>query len=221
MGYKLAIFDMDGTILDTIQDLSDTLNYSLTACGYPERTLAEAKSFVGNGIRRLIEQAVPENTAAEKVDEVFRVFNEHYVDHCRDKTKPYDGIEELIRDLRAEGVITAVVSNKADYAVQELSVEFFEGLFDFSIGMRDDIRKKPYPDSVNMVLAQFGIDREDSVYIGDSEVDLATAKNAEMDCLAVGWGFRSEEELLAAGATEVIWTMDELKKRILGNTDLG
>lgn len=204
MRYKVAIFDMDGTILDTLEDLADTVNYSLRTHHLPERSIDEVRNFVGNGIRKLIERAVPEGTDEKMMDEVFFTFHEYYKDHCAIKTKPYDGICEVIEKLRAQGVKTACVSNKADYAVKSLCEDYFKGLFDYTVGDKEGQRRKPYPDSVNEVLSFFGVDREDAVYIGDSEVDFETAKNACMDVIMVGWGFRSEEYLLSIGVEKVI-----------------
>ncbi len=199
--YKLAVFDMDGTILDTLEDLKDSTNFALEKCGYPTRSYDEVRRFVGNGIRRLIERAVPEGLTVEQIDRVHEVFTEHYKVHCADKTKAYDGIKPLLEKLRASGVKTAVVSNKADYGVQELCKEYFDGLFDYAVGEREGIRRKPAPDAVNEALRVLGIDKSEAVYIGDSDVDFETAKNAELPCISVLWGFRDEEFLREKGAT--------------------
>lgn len=199
--YKLAVFDMDGTILDTLEDLKDSTNFALEKCGYPTRSYDEVRRFVGNGIRKLIERAVPEGLTVEQIDRVHEVFTEHYKVHCADKTKAYDGIKPLLEKLRASGVKTAVVSNKADYGVQELCKEYFDGLFDYAVGEREGIRRKPAPDAVNEALKVLGIDKSEAVYIGDSDVDFETAKNAELPCISVLWGFRDEEFLREKGAT--------------------
>lgn len=199
--YKLAVFDMDGTILDTLEDLKDSTNFALEKCGYPVRTYDEVRRFVGNGIRKLIERAVPEGLTTEQIDRVHEVFTEHYKVHCADTTKAYDGIKPLLEKLRASGVKTAVVSNKADYGVQELCKEYFDGLFDYAVGEREGIRRKPAPDAVNEALRVLGIDKSEAVYIGDSDVDFETAKNAELPCISVLWGFRDEEFLREKGAT--------------------
>ncbi len=199
--YKLAVFDMDGTILDTLEDLKDSTNFALKKCGYPTRSYDEVRRFVGNGIRKLIERAVPEGLTVEQIDRVHEVFTEHYKVHCADKTKAYDGIKPLLEKLRASGVKTAVVSNKADYGVQELCKEYFDGLFDYAVGEREGIRRKPAPDAVNEALRVLGIDKSEAVYIGDSDVDFETAKNAELPCISVLWGFRDEEFLREKGAT--------------------
>lgn len=199
--YKLAVFDMDGTILDTLEDLKDSTNFALEKCGYPTRSYDEVRRFVGNGIRKLIERAVPKGLTVEQIDRVHEVFTEHYKVHCADKTKAYDGIKPLLEKLRAGGVKTAVVSNKADYGVQELCKEYFDGLFDYAVGEREGIRRKPAPDAVNEALRVLGIDKSEAVYIGDSDVDFETAKNAELPCISVLWGFRDEEFLREKGAT--------------------
>ena len=204
MKYKLAIFDMDGTILDTLEDLSASLNYALRLSGFEERTLAEVRSFVGNGIRKLVERGVPAGTSEAEIDRVFADFSAHYKLHCADKTKPYDGIRELLLELRSRGMKIAVVSNKADFAVQELCRQYFEQIFDAAVGEQNVVRKKPAPDSVNTVLEKLEICRTNAVYIGDSEVDIETAKNAQMDCIAVDWGFRDREYLKNVGAKIIV-----------------
>ncbi|MCD8155606.1 MAG: HAD-IA family hydrolase [Clostridiales bacterium] len=210
MGYKLAIFDLDGTILDTLDDLADSLNCALQCSALPERTRDEVRRFVGNGIRKLIERAVPPDTAPDVVEKVFADFTEHYRLHCSDKTKSYDGIPETLSALRKAGIKTAVVSNKADYAVQILCEQYFHGMFDIAVGEKTGVRKKPMPDSVSTVLEQLQIRRADAIYIGDSEVDIQTAKNADMDCLLVSWGFRGEEFLHQNGARKILHTPAEI-----------
>lgn len=204
MKYQLAIFDLDGTILDTLDDLADSLNYALEKSGYPVRTRDEVRRFVGNGIRKLIERGVPSGTDAESVSRVHENFTAYYKVHCADKTKPYENIPELLKKLRENGVKTAVVSNKADYAVQDLCVQYFEGLFDAAVGEREGVRKKPAPDSVNAVLEKLGVNRENSVYIGDSDVDVETARNSGMNCIAVDWGFRDRDLLISSGAEIIV-----------------
>ncbi|MDO4167303.1 MAG: HAD-IIIA family hydrolase [Eubacteriales bacterium] len=199
--YDLVIFDMDGTILNTLDDLTDSLNVVLLAHHYPQRTLAEVRSFVGNGIRLLIERAVPEGLSVEEIDQIHQDFMNYYEEHCADKTKPYQGVPALIKTLREQGYRTAVVSNKADQAVQELCQQYFPGLFDIAVGERPGIAKKPAPDSVNQVLQSLNMKREQAVYVGDSEVDVATAYNAGMDGIAVTWGFRKPDFLKQQGAT--------------------
>ncbi len=216
MRYELAIFDLDGTILDTLEDLADGVNHALGMSGFPLRTIDEVRSFVGNGIRNLMERSVPQGTEKAAVDVVHKDFTAYYKVHCADKTRPYDGIKELILTLRKAGCRTAVVSNKADYGVQELCEQYFKDLFDFAVGERTGILKKPAPDSVNEVLSVLKTERKKAVYIGDSDVDLATARNAEMDCIAVSWGFRSVEFLRENGAQVIVSEPEEIAQIILG-----
>ncbi|MCC8153509.1 MAG: HAD-IA family hydrolase, partial [Tannerellaceae bacterium] len=198
------------TILDTLEDLTDSLNFAQKESGMQERSLSEVREFVGNGIRKLIERAVPANTPTDIVNRVFADFSEHYRQNCANKTSPYDGISEVLSALRKRGVQTAVVSNKADFAVQQLSVQYFDGLFDMAVGEREGVRKKPAPDAIYAVLEYFGLEKKDALYIGDSEVDIQTADNAGMDCICVGWGFREEDFLLRSGATVVLNKPDDI-----------
>ena len=214
MKHKLAIFDMDGTILDTLEDLKNSMNYTLEQFNCPKRALDEVRLFVGNGIRNLIIRAAPPATDENTIDKMFAVFNEHYAVHCNDNPRPYDGIADLLKQLRINGIKTAVVSNKADYAVQTLVEKFFSGLFDYAVGEKAGVRKKPCPDSVNEVLKTLNIDRKDAVYIGDSEVDIATAENAKMDCISVDWGFRDRDVLIKNGATVIVSKTDRLSEEI-------
>ena len=215
MRYQLAIFDLDGTILDTLEDLTDSVNAALCKSGYPERTIDEVRRFVGNGIRKLMERAVPEGTAVQDIDRVHSDFTEHYKVHCADKTRPYKGIPELLTVLRKAGCKTAVVSNKADYGVQELCSQYFDGMFDFAVGERTGILRKPSPDSVNEVLRVLGVDRSQAVYIGDSEVDVKTAANANMDHIIVTWGFRDKVFLREQGAKVFVSEPEEIERIIL------
>lgn len=215
MKYKLAIFDMDGTILDTLVDLANAVNYALAQSGKPQRSLLEVRSYLGNGMINLIRLSAPEGTSQAELDEIRGIFTEYYKAHCKDNTKPYAGIVELIEELRQQGMLTAVVSNKPDFGVQLLVEQHFPTSFDYAVGERAGIAKKPAPDSVNAVLAKLNIDRKDAVYIGDSEVDLATAKNAEMDDIIVTWGFRDEDYLLEQGPTTLVHNVEELRQALL------
>lgn len=216
MRYKLAIFDMDGTILNTIDDLAASLNYVLEKSGFPARTMDEVISFIGDGLRKLIERGVPEGTDSETVDKVLADFKEYYAVHCADKTAPYDGIIELLENLRRNGCLTAVVSNKADDAVQELCRKYFDGLFDYAVGERSGILRKPAPDSVNEVLEKLNVSRGNAVYIGDSDVDIKTAENAGMDSIIVEWGFRERDFLLKKGAKTIVSAAEEIEDIVLG-----
>lgn len=210
--YKLAIFDMDGTILDTLKDIHNSINYCLVKNNLPERTIDEVRSFVGNGLHKLVERAVPENTSPELVEKIFPELLSYYGDHSRDFTGPYEGIKEAISEIKNKGILTAVVSNKADFAVQELASQFFPGLFDMAIGEHEGFSPKPAPDMVNKILNKLGTEASEAVYIGDSDVDLQTAANSQMDCIAVSWGFRTTEFLKEHDAECIINNPSELPK---------
>lgn len=210
MKYRLAIFDMDGTILDTLEDLKNATNYALRTNGLPERTLDEVRQFVGNGILLLIQRAVPDDTEDIMIQQVFQTFTAYYAEHCADATNPYDGILPLIQSLRTAGIKTAVVSNKADFAVQELVKTYFDGCFDAAVGERTGIQKKPAPDSVYEVISALHMEKSDAIYIGDSDVDLATAKNAGLPCIAVEWGFRTHDFLVEHGADILVTKPEEI-----------
>lgn len=215
MKYKLAIFDLDGTILDTLEDLADAVNYALRECGCPLRTIEEVRRFVGNGIRKLIERAVPAGLTEEEINRVHQIFSAYYQEHCADKTRPYEGILPLLKRLQAAGCLTAVVSNKADVAVQPLCQQYYEGLFDYAIGEREGIRRKPAPDAVQEVLRRLKIDAGEAVYIGDSEVDIQTAANAGLESIIVTWGFRDRAYLESQGGRRFVDRPEEIAEIIL------
>ncbi len=215
MKYNLAIFDLDGTILNTLDDLADSVNYVLAEHGFPQHTKDEVRMMVGNGIYLLIKRALPEGTDSAVIDKVFADFNSYYKQHSADKTKPYDDILEMLDTLKQNGVKLAVVSNKADYAVQDLCVKYFDGMFDAAVGEKQGVPKKPAPDSVNAILDKLSVERNKSVYIGDSEVDIETAKNAEMACIAVDWGFRDRKMLEECGAELIVSSPKEAAQKIL------
>ncbi|MBO6046299.1 MAG: HAD-IIIA family hydrolase [Erysipelotrichaceae bacterium] len=214
MSYRLIIFDMDGTILDTLDDLKNSLNYALACNHLPSRNTQEVRSMIGNGIRRLVELGVPAGASLDVVDQVFADFKPHYDQHCLDLTRPYPGIMELLKELKAQGYKLAVVSNKADSAVQSLSQRYFADYFDISVGERPDVRKKPFPDSVNQVMKELDIAAEDTLYVGDSEVDVETCQNANLDLILVDWGFRDRKILLTMPAKTVISIPDELLQHL-------
>jgi len=207
---KAVVFDLDGTILDTLEDLADTMNYCLNRYDMPSRNLNEIRSFVGNGIHKIIERSVPIGTDNKLIDKMFDLFNEHYKIHCKDKTKPYDGIVDLMQNLKDKNYKLAVVSNKADYAVKDLCSSFFNGLVDYAVGAKEGQRKKPYPDSVFVALEKLKISANEAIYIGDSEVDIETAKNANIDLIMVDWGFRNSDYLISLGAKTIIHKPIEL-----------
>lgn len=215
MRYRLVIFDLDGTILNTLEDLTDAMNFALGQNGQRARSIDEVRIFVGNGIKKLVERAVEPRTGAEKTDKIYRDFMYYYKAHCADKTRPYDGIKELLTELKKEGFLTAVVSNKADEAVKKLCEQYFEGVFDYCVGERAGIRTKPAPDSVNEVLKTLSVDRAEAVYVGDSDVDIETAKNAGLDCISVKWGFRDEKFLLEHGAARIVGSPAQLMTELM------
>lgn len=199
--YKTVIFDMDGTILDTLEDLTDTLNYALRKNDMPLRTLSEVRSFVGNGIQVLLNKAIPDGNLNPKYDDVYQSFKEYYKDHCNDKTHAYPGILELMRTLKQDGVRMAIVSNKVNSAVEELNEVYFEGMVDVAMGEHSGMARKPAPDMVFAAMEKLNADPTTTVYIGDSDVDYNTAKNASLPCISVLWGFRTKEQLESVGAT--------------------
>ena len=217
MKYKLAIFDLDGTILDTLQDLTDSTNYVLNTNGYPIHTIDEVRRYVGNGIYLLIKRALPKGTDEKEIQRLFEQFVSYYKDHCAIKTKPYEGIKDLLVSLKEKGIKRAVVSNKGDFAVKILIDKYFPDLFEISVGQKDGVRKKPYPDSVNEVLKELDCKNQDAVYIGDSEVDIQTAMNANMECISVSYGFRSKDFLKENKARLIVYDVKGLYKELLGD----
>ncbi len=213
--YKLIIFDMDGTVLDTLDDLTDALNHALARKGYPLRDRQEVRRFLGNGIRRMVELGVPEGTGEEDVRETVDIFMEYYQVHCADRTCPYPGILQLMERLRREGYMTALVSNKEDGAVQELCRQHFPGLLDYAVGEKPGVRRKPYPDTALAALKELRVSAAEAVYVGDSEVDLETARNAGMDVIAVTWGFRDRDWLLERGAEILVDDTEELMQKLM------
>jgi len=214
MQYKLIIFDLDGTLLDTILDLTSSVNYAMRELHLPERSKEEVLSFVGNGNRMLMARCLEKDPGDEETDRALKLFHAYYHRHYADETTAYPGISELLRHLKAGGYRLAVVSNKADYAVQDLCRKYFEGTFDFVLGDKDGIPRKPAPEPIQLVLESLGMERSDAVYIGDSEVDIQTAANALLPCISVSWGFRSKELLEAAGAQTIISRPEELSSCI-------
>lgn len=200
MKYTTVIFDLDGTLLNTLEDLKDAVNHALTRNGYPERTLEEVREFVGNGVRKLMERALPESVERAEFDSVFWDFKNYYNCHYADKTCAYDGVMELLAKLRADGVKTAIVSNKMDSAVQELYEKYFRETIQAAVGEREGVNRKPAPDMVQIALKKLGGSAKETVYVGDSDVDIKTAENAGLFCISVSWGFRDAEFLRRHGA---------------------
>lgn len=197
--YDTVIFDLDGTLLNTLEDLADSVNYALAQAGMPFRSTEEVRRFVGNGVRRLMELSIPEGENNPRFEEIFSVFREHYFVHCNDRTGPYPHIMEMLEQLKERGYKLAIVSNKYYDAVQELRKLYFADYISVAIGEKEGIRKKPAPDTVQEALHALESDKSRAVYVGDSEVDIATAANAGMDCIVVTWGFRTREEQKRAG----------------------
>ena len=208
--YDAYIFDLDGTLLDTLADLAASTNYALHAHGMPERTIDEVRRFVGNGVRRLMEQAVPEGTEAARFEAVLTTFRQHYLEHSLDATQPYPGIMEMLGRLKAAGKATAVVSNKFDAATKALCRHFFGDLVDVAIGESERIRRKPAPDTVVEAMRLLGVGRHQAVYVGDSDVDIATAAHSQIPCVSVLWGFRDRDFLIRHGATRFIESPGEI-----------
>ena len=204
--YDTIIFDLDGTLLDTLDDLMDATNHALRQMGWPERSKDEIRQFVGNGVAKLIERAVPPGTDDAGVKKALDIFTPYYDAHKQDKTAPYPGIPDMLTALKARGLTLAVVSNKFDAAVKGLMPEYFPGLIDAAAGEAEaaGIPKKPHPAMVHAVLRSLGADPARAVYVGDSDVDLQTAKNAGLPCISVTWGFRDEDFLRAHGGATFV-----------------
>ena len=201
MNKQAIIWDLDGTLLDTLQDLTDSVNAALQAHGCPPRTLEEVRSFAGNGVRNLMLRAMPEGREDLDFETLFRDFRAHYAAHYNDATAPYPGVMPLLLTLHAKGIAMAVVSNKLDSAVKKLCLTHFGDMIPVAIGDREGVPRKPAPGSVLEAMELLGA--ADAIYIGDSEVDIATAKNAGLPCICVSWGFRPAEALRAAGAEDI------------------
>ena len=211
MKYDTYIFDLDGTLLDTLQDLATSVNYALCQHAMPEHSLDDIRRFVGNGVRLLMERAVPEGAKNPQFEAAFSTFRQHYMQHSLDTTRPYDGIPEMLDELKRRGCRMAVVSNKMMAATQELIAHFFPQI-EVAIGEHEaeGIRKKPAPDTVREALRQLGVTTKNAVYVGDSDVDIETAYNSGLPCISVLWGFRDRDFLLSHGATTLISCPEEL-----------
>ena len=212
MTYSTYIFDLDGTLLDTLTDLAASTNYALRKHGMPEHSIDDVRRFVGNGVRKLMERAVPDGADNPLFDEAFATFRQHYMEHSLDTTRPYEGVPEMLAALKAKGCHLAVVSNKMMAATQELCRHFFPETIEVAIGENEaeGIRKKPAPDTVIAALRQLGVGEEGAVYVGDSAVDIDTARNSNLPCISVLWGFRDRDFLLQHGASTLISAPKEL-----------
>ena len=210
MSYQTAVFDLDGTLLDTLEDLYRAVNSALTVHRLPLRSRDEVRMFVGNGVELLIRRAVPAGCDEETILATLADFKATYAAICKDNTRPYDGILPMLTALRDKGIRVAVVSNKFDAATKALCAEYFGDLVEVAIGERADVRKKPAPDTVLEALKELGVTAVDAVYIGDSDVDIRTAENCGMDCLSVTWGLRDEDFLLENGAKTLVHAPSDL-----------
>ena len=215
MSYNTVIFDLDGTLLNTLDDLADSVNYALSKMNYPPRDKSEIRLFLGNGIRNLMKLSVPDGISDEDFDKVFAIFKEYYNIHNQDKTKPYDGVIKLMHDLKNKGIKMAIVSNKVQSAVDQLREKFFSDVIDIAIGDNPDMKRKPEPDSCFKALELLESDTKNAVYVGDSEVDMATAKNAGLDLITVLWGFRDRDFLIENGAKVFAEIPADIEREVL------
>ncbi len=215
MRYKAVLFDMDGTVLDTLADLTTAVNHILGEYRMPLLDKRQVAAYLGNGAAYLMSRAVPADTPNELREEMLRAYQPWYDSHCAILTAPYPGILELMRALRAAGVKQAVISNKQDTAVKQLAEQHFPGLLETAVGESAAVRRKPNPDAVLAALREMGIKKQDAIYVGDTEVDLRTAENAGLACAVVGWGFRTGEELHDAGAGHIFQSAEELRAWLL------
>ena len=210
MQYDTIIWDLDGTLMDTLKDLWLSTNHALCTFGMPERSYDEVRQFVGNGVRKLIERAVPDGENNPQFEAVFAEFKRYYMLHCKDNTGLYPGIADTLRKLKARGKRMAIVSNKLQAGVTELHREWFADTIEVAIGEREGMKRKPAPDMVEQALRELGTDKDGAVYIGDSDVDLMTARNSGLPCISVLWGFRDRDFLTEHGATCFAETPDEI-----------
>ncbi|MEE1063224.1 MAG: HAD-IIIA family hydrolase [Paludibacteraceae bacterium] len=214
--YTAIIFDLYGTLMNTLDDLTISTNHALSQMGFPTRTIDEVRQFLGNGVRKLIEMALPEKTTEDTIERTISCFLQHYTLHCKDHSRPYDGILELLSSLKKMGVKMAIVSNKPDVEVKKLNAEHFAEFIDVALGENEKsgIPRKPSPAMVYEAMAQLGSEPEKCLYVGDSDVDILTARNAGIDCLSVTWGFKTAEFLSQFGATKMIDAPSQMLKII-------
>lgn len=204
--YTAIIFDLDGTLMNTLDDLTISTNHALSQMGFPTRTIDEVRQFLGNGVRTLIEMALPENSTEDTIERTISCFLQHYTSHCKDHSRPYDGILELLGTLKKMGIKMAIVSNKPDVEVKKLNAEHFAAFIDVALGENEKsgIPRKPSPAMVYEAINQLDAESGKCLYVGDSDVDIMTARNAGIDCLSVTWGFKTAEFLSQFGATKMI-----------------
>ena len=215
MKYQAVLFDMDGTVLDTLDDLCDSINHSLAEFSLPQVSREHVRQCLGNGAAFLVSHSIPADCSPDLEANVLAFYKPWYDAHCLIKTAPYEGILPMMQSLKEQGLRLAIISNKPDRAVQELSDAFFPGLLELSVGESPSVRRKPAPDTVLTAASQIGLSVDQCVYVGDSEVDLQTARNAGMDCISVTWGFRDEAQLIEAGASVLVRTPEELESLLL------
>ena len=213
--YKAVLFDMDGTVLDTVGDLTDAINVSLEKFGFPARSQEEVKSFLGKGPAHFVNCAVPEGTDAATKQQVLAFYEPYYDSHCQIRTAPYPGIMDLLKTLKARGIRLAVISNKQEPAVKALAEQHFAGLLELAVGTSASIRCKPDPSAVLAAMAELGVEKEETLYVGDMDVDLNTARNAGIDCVGVSWGFLGRKKLEALGAEHIVDNTEQLLEFIL------
>ncbi len=215
MKYRYILFDMDGTVLDTLADLTNAVNYSLRHFSLPERSTEEVRAFLGGGVREFVQRSVPDGCDGELMERVLSFFSTWYESHCLIETAPYPGILELMEKLREAGCKLAIVSNKPHDAVVSLSESLFPGLLETAVGVRPGFRRKPDPDLVLFAMDAISAVKEQCLYVGDSEPDILTARNVGIDCASVTWGYRSKQQLLDCGAKHIVGNMNELLSMIL------
>ncbi len=213
--YNTCIFDLDGTLTDTLEDLKNSVNFAMRSIGLPERSIDDVRRFVGNGVPKLIKRSVAESTSEADCAKALEAFKEYYLLHLNDNTKPYGGITQLLVSLKEMNVKTAVLSNKDDDAVNGIVGIFFSGLIDFSQGRKDSVPAKPSPQGIFEIMKKLNCDKETTVYIGDSDVDVETAHNAGLKCIGVTWGFRDRELLIQSGADFLVDSPREILSIIL------
>lgn len=218
---KAVIFDLDGTLLNTLEDLADAVNHTMHVFGFQEHNLEQVRKMVGNGVGVLMKRALPENTEEQVYHQCLAEFKQYYAAHMQDKTKPYAGIEDMLSALKEKGIKMAIVSNKFDVAVKALNGQYFGTLIEVAIGESAKVKRKPAPDCVYAALEELSVSKSEALYVGDSDVDVETAHNAGMRCVGVTWGFRDYELLKKTGADDIIDIPEQLLSVInkLGESD--
>lgn len=213
--FKAVIFDLDGTLLNTLEDLAESVNFALKQFSFTQRTIEEVRAFIGNGVIKLMQRAVPEKTDEETFNKCFEVFKSHYLENMYNNTKPYDGILEMLDVLKENGIKTAVVSNKLHSGVVGLCNDFFSQRLTSAYGVNSEDERKPKPKNVLKALSDLGVQKNETVYVGDSEVDVETARNAGLKCIGITWGFRDEDELVKSGADFIAQSVREVLDIVL------